>query len=192
MDWKIYRTLMKNHLGEVLYQHSLGVAETAADLAVRHRGDRHRAYLAGLLHDYGKVYSLAELRRKAEQLGLCLDRVSLEEKGLLHAPVGAALLPVEVGVADTAVIGAVAYHTTGRARMSLLEKVIYLADLIEPGRDFEGVVKLRESASGDLDRALLAAVDHTIDRVLRRGRLLHPRSVQFRNCLLTSLGKNGG
>ena len=183
---------MKKHLGEALYRHSLGVAETAADLAVRYRGDRHRAYLAGLFHDYGKVYSFSELRRKTEEMGLCLDRVSLKEKGLLHAPVGAALLPVKAGIADVAVIDAVAYHTTGRPRMSLLGKTVYLADLIEPGRDFNGVEKLRESARVDLDRALLVAVDHTIDRVLQRGRLLHPRSVQFRNCLLTSLRKNGG
>lgn len=184
--------MIRNHLGAGLYQHSLGVAETAAELALRFRGDRHRAYLAGLLHDYGKVYSPTELRCKAEQLGLCLDRVSLEEKGLLHAPVGAALLPVEVGVTDSALLEAVAYHTTGRAEASLLEKVIYLADMIEPGRNFEGVEKLREISRSDLEGALLAAVEHTIQRVLQRGLLLHPRSVHFRNSLITGLRENGG
>lgn len=183
---------MRNHLGGELYQHSVGVAETAAALAARYRGDRHRAYLAGLIHDYGKGYSHTELCRKAEQMGLCLDRVSLKEKRLLHAPVGAALLPVELGITDSAVLRAVAYHTTGRAKMSLLEKVLYLADFIEPGRDFDGVKKLREIARTDLDRALLAAVEQTIQSVLIRGLLLHPRSVQFRNSLLTSLRENGG
>ncbi|HHW74556.1 MAG TPA: HD domain-containing protein [Firmicutes bacterium] len=192
MEWKFYHRMMRNHLGAELYQHSLGVAETAADLALRYRGDRLRAYLAGLLHDYGKVYSSSELRSKAEQMGLRLDRVSLEEKGLLHAPVGAALLPIEVGVTDSAVLKAVAYHTTGRPGASLMEKVLYLADIIEPGRDFEGVEGLREIARTDLERALLAAVEHTIQRVLQRGFMLHPRSVRFRNSLLAGLRKNGG
>lgn len=192
MDIGTYQRQIKNHLGAELYQHSLGTAETAAVLAVRHRGDKCRAYLAGLLHDYGKGYSKIELGRKAGQMGLCLDRVSLKEKGLLHAPVGAALLPVELGVTDPAVLKAVAYHTTGRPGMSLLEKILYLADMIEPGRDFEGVEALREMACTDLDRALLAAVDYTIQRVLQRGLLLHPRSVQFRNSLLDSSRENGG
>ncbi|NLA11062.1 MAG: HD domain-containing protein [Firmicutes bacterium] len=192
MDLRTYQRHIKNHLGAELYQHSLGVAETAAALAVRYRGDKRRAYLAGLLHDYGKGYSRSALGQKAGEMGLCLDRVSLREKGLLHAPVGAALLPLELGVTDPAVLGAVACHTTGRPGMSLLEKIVYLADLIEPGRDFEGVEQLREMASTDLDRALLAAVDGTIQRVIQRGLLLHPRSVLFRNSLLGILRGNGG
>ena len=187
-----YQRPIRIHLGAELYQHSVGVAETAATLAARYRGDRHRAYLAGLLHAYGKGYSHIELYRKAEQMGLCLDRVSLEEKGLLPAPVGAALLPVELGVTDSAVIKAVAYHTTGRAQMSLLEKILYLADIIEPGREFDGVEKLREIAHADLERALLAAVEQTIQSVLKKGLLLHPRSVQFRNSLLAGIRANGG
>ena len=192
MDIENYRKRLQEHLGAELYRHSLGVAETAAALAVRYRGDRRRAYLAGLLHDFGKGYSQIELGRIAGQMGLCLDRVSLEEKGLLHAPVGAALLQRELGVTDAAVLKAVADHTTGRARLPLLGKILYLADMIEPGRDFEGVAQLRELAFTDLDKALLAAVDHTIQAVIQRGLLLHPRSVHIRNSLLGSSRKNGG
>lgn len=192
MDIEAYHKLMENHLGAELYRHSVGVAGTAAALATRFQGDRQRAYLAGLLHDYGKVYSHVELCRKAGQMGLCLDRVSLAGKGLLHAPVGAALLAAELGLSDPAVLQAVAYHTTGRMRATLLDKILYLADVIEPGRDFDGVEELRESARTDLDRALLAAVDRTIRWVLRRGLTLHPRSVQFRNSLLAGLTENGG
>ncbi len=183
---------MKEHLGDRLYRHSVGVAETAADLAGRYQADRHRAYLAGLLHDYGKAYSRKELCQKADLLGLRLDRITLSGKRLLHAPVGAALLKFELGLTDTAVLKAVAYHTTGREKMSLLEKVLYLADLIEPERDFDGVELLREIAFTGLEPALLAAVDQTIQSVIRRGMLLHPRSVQFRNSLLASLRENGG
>ncbi len=187
-----YQKLIEEHLGEKLYRHSLGVAETAAALAVRYRADRPRAYLAGLLHDYGKAYSREELCRKAELHGLHLDRITLAEKRLLHAPVGAVLLRTELGVTDSAVLAAVACHTTGRARATLLEKVLYLADLIEPGRDFDGVEKLREMALTGLEPALLTAVDQTIGSVIKRGMLLHPRSVQFRNSLLVGFKENGG
>ncbi len=192
MEREAYERLMKGHLGDRLYRHSVGVAETAAALAVRYGGDRQRAYLAGLLHDYGKAYTREELCQKAELLGLRLDRITLAEKRLLHAPVGAALLQHELGLTDPAVLKAVAYHTTGREKMSLLEKVLYLADLIEPERDFDGVEKLREIAFTCLDAALLAAVDQTIQSVIRRGLLLHPRSIYFRNSLLASLRENGG
>ncbi len=192
MEREPNRKLIEEHLGKRLYRHSVGVAETAAALAARYRVDRHRAYLAGLIHDYGKAYNREELCRKADLLGLRLDRITLAEKRLLHAPVGAALLQFELGLTDPAVIKAVAYHTTGREKMTLLEKVLYLADLVEPGRDFDGVEKLREIAFTGLEPALLAAVDQTIQSVIRRGMLLHPRSVQFRNSLLASLRENGG
>ncbi len=187
-----YRKLIEGHLGPKLYRHSLGVAETAAALADHYRADRQRAYLAGLLHDYGKAYSRNELCQKAELHGLRLDRITLAEKRLLHAPVGAVLLQSDLGLTDAAVIKAVAYHTTGCDRMTLLERVLYLADLIEPGRDFEGVEKLREIAFAGLEAALLVAVDQTIRSVINRGMLLHPRSVQFRNSLLSSFRENGG
>ena len=192
MEIEPYRKLMEKRLGERLYRHSLGVAGAAAALALRYGADRRRAYLAGLLHDYGKAYSKEELCLKAESLGLRLDRITLAERRLLHAPVGAALLQFELGLADDAIIRAVAYHTTGREKMTLLEKVLYLADLIEPGRDFDGVGKLRKVALDSLEPALLTAVDQTIQSVIGRGLLLHPRSVQFRNSLLAGFGENGG
>lgn len=192
MEIERYRRLMEEHLGEELYRHSMGVAETAARLAGRYNADRHRAYLAGLLHDYGKAYTREELCQKADLLGLRLDRITLSERRLLHAPVGAALLRHELGLTDPAVLRAVAYHTTGHEKMSLLDKVLYLADLIEPERDFEGVEELRKLSHSGLDAALLAAVDRTIQSVIRRGLLLHPRSVYFRNSLLASLRENGG
>ena len=123
---------------------------------------------------------------------LFLDRVSLAEPKLLHAPVGAALLHVELGITDPAIINAVAFHTTGRGRMSLLEKVVYLADFIEPGRDFTGVDRIRELARSQLRAALIASVEHTIRSVLDRSMLLHPRTVQLRNSLLVNARKNGG
>lgn len=180
------QTVLLKHLGNELYRHSLGVAQTAAYLAERYGGHWEQAYLAGMVHDYGKVYSGEELRRKARKMNLDLDWVSLAEPGLLHAPVGAALLPLELGITDAEIIKAVTYHTTCRQGASLLEKIIYLADYIEPGRSCYSVKDVREAADNDLNKALLLAVERTIKFVLSRGKLLHPRSVEFRNSLLIS------
>ncbi len=174
------------HLGENLYRHCQGVAQTAASLAARYGEEPERAYLAGLVHDYGKVYSGKELRRRAWEMGLDLDPIILAESGLLHAPVGASLLPRELGITDDEIIKAVTYHTTCRQGASILEKIVYLADLIEPNRRYPGVEDAREAAERDLHEALLLVVDQTIRRVLDRGKLLHPRSVEFRNSLLLS------
>ncbi len=192
MTPKECKQVLARHLNRDLYQHSLGVAGTAADLATRYGADHSKAYLAGLVHDYGKGYPADRLREQANRLGLTLDRITLVEPKLLHAPVGAALLPKELGVSDPAIIKAVASHTTGCGRMTLLEKVVYLADFIEPARDFAGVDQVRQLAREQLDAALLAAVEHTIRSVLDRGMLLHPRTIRFRNSLLDGSKKNGG
>ncbi|MFO8191877.1 MAG: bis(5'-nucleosyl)-tetraphosphatase (symmetrical) YqeK [Bacillota bacterium] len=187
MDNFDYNELMKEKLSEELYKHSAGVAEAAVSLAERFGADQGKAYLAGIVHDYGKRYPKSELRRKAEELNLKLDRITLLEPRLLHAPVGAALLPLELGIEDDEILQAVAFHTTGHSDMSLLDKVIYLADCIEDGRRYRGVDRIRELACEDLDRALLAAVERTIYSILQRGMLLHPQSVKLRNSLIEKL-----
>ncbi|MEW5784716.1 MAG: bis(5'-nucleosyl)-tetraphosphatase (symmetrical) YqeK, partial [Bacillota bacterium] len=147
---------------------------------------------AGLVHDYGKGFHVDVLLKQAAKLGLTLDRITMAEPRLLHAPVGAALLPVDLQIVDAAVIKAVAYHTTGRRGASLLERIIYLADFIEPNRSYPGVEKLRPMARDNLEQALLAAVEQAIRSVLERGLLLHPRSIGFRNDLLAELRGIGG
>ncbi len=182
-----YHKLMKEILDEKLYRHSLGVAEAAASLAEHYEIDVQKAFFAGIVHDYGKHYSSSELIKKAEELDISLDRFTLQEDRLLHAPIGAALLKKELQVTDSEVLRAVTYHTTGRSGMSSLEKMIYLADYIEKGRDFSGVEKIRELAYVNFDQALLEAVEFAIKAVLERKLLLHPRSVAFRNWLLFML-----
>ncbi|MDW7740027.1 MAG: bis(5'-nucleosyl)-tetraphosphatase (symmetrical) YqeK [Bacillota bacterium] len=182
-----YQNLIKEHLGDKLYRHSLSVADSAEKLAIRHGADAGRAYLAGVVHDYGKPYSHKKLLELAVKLELRLDRITRGESRLLHAPVGAALLRSEHQLDDPEVIQAVTYHTTGRPGMSLLEKVVYLADYIEIGRNYKGVEIIREVAFENLDRAMLKAVEIAICSIIERGLLLHPRSVALRNCLLAGL-----
>jgi predicted HD superfamily hydrolase involved in NAD metabolism len=132
----------------------------------------------------------SELLEKAERLNLVLDDLTRLEGKLLHAPVGAVLLNSELQITEADLIEAVSDHTTGRSGMSLLGKVLYLADYIEENRNFEGVEMIRQLASIDLDQALLAAVNNAIRSVLDRNLILHPRSVEFRNSLLVAIGGN--
>lgn len=184
MNPETWRRLMQDMLDDELYRHSLGVAEAALSLAERYGVDTQKAYLAGMIHDYGKRYTKEELLQKAQLLGLTLDEITRQELRLLHAPVGAALAELELKVCDPAVLRAVSSHTTGRRGMTILEKVVYLADFIEKGRNFDGVDLIRNAARTNIDGALLIAVNQTIKSVLNRDLLLHPRSVAFRNSLL--------
>ncbi len=184
-----YRELMRKTLDAELYEHSLATAGTAAELAERYGSKREKAYLAGLVHDYGKRLKRQQLLEAAESYNLKLDSITLGEARLLHAPVGAVLLAEELKINDRELLNAVSYHTTGYSGMTLLAKVLYLADSIESGRRFDGVDKIRELAAVDFEQALLAAVDNTICSVVARGMKLHPRSVAFRNSLLDSIIK---
>lgn len=179
-----YRKIIKENLTGKLYRHSLGVADAAVTLAERYGADSQKAYLAGLLHDYGKGYTFDQLVQKAEEFSLDLDPITVISARLLHAPVGAVLLQDELAISDGDILDAVADHTTGRRGMSLLGKVIYLADYIEDNRSFNGVERIRLLAEINLDQALLVAVDTTIRSVLKRKLMLHPLTVDFRNSLL--------
>ncbi|HSW35840.1 MAG TPA: bis(5'-nucleosyl)-tetraphosphatase (symmetrical) YqeK [Candidatus Limnocylindrales bacterium] len=187
MKLEHYRNMLKERLNEDFYRHSLSVAETAYVMAEHLGADTQKAYLAGLLHDYGKRYTYDQLLWHAKHLELHLDWVTRSDARLMHAPVGAALLKTELDVSDAEVIDAVAFHTTGRPGMSLLEKIIYISDYIEIGRDFEGVEVIRLLSLYDLNKALLAVVEQTIGSVLKRRLVLHPRSVEFRNSLLKEM-----
>lgn len=183
-----YILLLKEKLCDELYRHSLGTANTAKDLASYYGENEEKAYLAGLVHDYGKIYSAPELLKKAAEQDIYLDRYTRNSRKLLHAPVGAVLIKSELEIDDPAIFNAVACHTTGKVGMSLFDRILYLADFIEPDRDYEGVEVIRDLAYEDFEGALLRSVEITIHAVLNRGLLLHPRSVAFRNSLVFEKG----
>ena len=185
------RKILKRRMSEELFIHSLGVEETAYNLAVLHGVDEKKAVLAGLLHDYAKSLPVNELNRLAAEHDLA-DDISRREPALLHAPVGAWLLEHELRIKDREILEAVRVHTTGFPGMSTLAKVVYLADCLEPGRDFPGLIDIRNIARYDLDRALLMAVDRTLRYIIDRGKIIHPSSLFFRNSLILSLKKISG
>lgn len=179
------RKLLQRRAGGRLFNHSQGVEECACRLAQVYGVDKAKASLAGLLHDYGKIYPEKVLRQIALEHSLG-DELIFREPKLLHAPVGAWLLRHELGIEDEEVLAAIRVHTTGAAGISLLARIVYLADYIEPGRVYPGVDDLRKLALKNLNQALLNALERVIKHVLAKKKVLHPDSVAFRNSLILS------
>lgn len=155
--------------------HVAGCEETARALALLWGEDADTAAEAAILHDITKKLTAAEQLRLCDEYGIMTDDAERENTELLHAKTGASMARALFGV-DDAVFQAIFWHTTGRAGMSQLEKIIYLADAIEPTRDYEGVAALRECARRDLDAAMIMSLQRTIDYVVQRGGAVHVQS----------------
>ncbi|MHB1128123.1 MAG: bis(5'-nucleosyl)-tetraphosphatase (symmetrical) YqeK [Bacillota bacterium] len=183
-EYTYYTDKLSSLLSEARYNHSLNVSETAVRLARVHGVDTMAAKIAGLFHDYARDFSDEKLVEIAEAHGLVSSEVELYQPMLLHAPVGAYLVREEFDIKEPEILQAIARHTVGAPKMTHLEKVIYIADMIEPEREFDGVENLRLLAYNDLDRAILQALDYTIDYVVRKQQLIHPQSVRARNYLI--------
>lgn len=179
---------VKIELNESRYEHTLGVVETAATLAKRFGADQEKADIAAILHDYSKCWPQAKLREWIVERDLGEE---LLEHGaaLWHAFVGAEAVRERLGIEDEDILNAIRYHTSGRPNMTVLEKVVCLADYIEPGRDFPGLQEVRELAEHDLNGALLRSFDNTIQLLLRKNRKLFPLTIEARNDLLDQIKK---
>lgn len=165
--------------------HTQGVVETAARLAEQHFiGHVASLRLAGWVHDAAKDLPDDDLLRLAAALGYKARPIERQVPQLLHGVVGALLAREECGLKDPIAMSAAAYHTTGHPAMSTADKVFYLADLIEPSRDFSWVAQARVLAGQDLERALLFALTCQLRRLLKRGAIIDARSVELRNRLL--------
>lgn len=181
---KYYTDLLAQKLSPQRLRHSQGVAAYAAKLAAKYGATRDKAKLAGLMHDYARDLPEKELLARGEEAGLISHEIEKRFPVLLHAPVGAWLLRTELGLVDEEILQAISRHTVGAADMSLLDKIIYLADALEPGRQYPGVEDLRRLAEEDLDQGLLKALESSILYVLKKGQPLHPATVEARNYLL--------
>lgn len=178
--------LVKTQLTEHRYRHTLGVMETAIALASQYGADEKKAEVAAIFHDYAKFRPKDEMREIIVAQGFPEDLLSYNSE-LWHAPVGAYLVEKEAGITDREVLDAIRYHTSGRPGMVLLEKVIYLADYIEPGRHFPGVDEVREMAKVSLDQALIKAVQNTILFLMKKNQTVYPETFYTYNYLVTKL-----
>lgn len=170
-DKMVYK--LKKTLDSQRFEHTLGVEKTAVNMARIFHEDEEKAALAGLLHDCAKCMTLSQMVKAAKNVAL--DPVMKESKALMHAVAGMCVAQDVYDVKDDEVLGAIRWHTTGHAGMTNLEKIVYLADMIEPSRKpYPGLEELRGLCMLDLDQAMHRALSMSLEHVQEQGKTLHP------------------
>ncbi len=175
---------LRGMVDEKRYVHSLGVRDTAAMLARRYGVSEEKARTAGILHDCAKNIPKDEGIARCEAAGVYLKPICYIEKGLIHSYLGAHIAKTEFGITDSEILDAIYYHTTGHEDMPPLTKIIYLSDMIEPGRKIPNLEELRRIAMEDIDEALIRSINSTITHVLGKGSVLDCDTVSARNFLV--------
>lgn len=178
-----YLRLLSGQLSEELdkkrYAHTLGVAYTAVSLAMAHGTDMYNAYLAGLLHDNAKCISSEKKRKLCKKYDIVLNEAEDKNPDLLHAKLGAIRAREKYHVEDRAVLEAIKYHTTGKPAMTELEKIIYIADYIEPNRKMlPGLPEIRTTAFRDLNRAMVLILKNTLAYLREKGVFIDPMTLE--------------
>ncbi|MET3543577.1 putative HD superfamily hydrolase involved in NAD metabolism [Paenibacillus favisporus] len=171
------------------WKHTEGVMQSAVMLAERYGADPVKAETAAILHDVAKYWPVKQLEAIIKENDLSKDLL-FYDKPLWHAEVGAFVAERDYGITDPEILDAIRYHTSGRIGMTLLDKVVCLADYIEPGRDFPGVNNIRELANHSLEEGLIAGLDSTISLLISRRQIIYPLTVFARNDLIKQLEAN--
>ncbi len=174
---------LRKRLTNDRFEHVLRVTELAKSLAKKYGVSTHDAEQAALLHDIAKCTEKDQLYRLIQESDEDQRLLDFHHE-LWHGPVGALIAQQEFGVENEDVLRAVRYHTTGRANMSTLEKVIFVADLIEPGRKFPGVEQLREIANESIEAAMEASICHSIGYLLSKRAAIYPDSFDCYNAYM--------
>ncbi|QHJ71528.1 bis(5'-nucleosyl)-tetraphosphatase (symmetrical) YqeK [Planococcus halotolerans] len=188
MDQSKMLQLVKKRLPDNRYAHVIGVLNMATALAIRFGVPQDKAQIAAILHDVAKFSDRDWMKSIIEKEKM--DPLLLEYHAeLWHAPVGAYVAWYEFGVKDEDILNAIRYHTTGRAGMSDLEKVIYIADLVEVGRKFKGVEELRQLKEQGLDVMMEACVKHSIDFLVSKNQPVYPDSLKCYEYFVQQKGK---
>lgn len=177
------REQLKKRVKRHRFEHSLGVSETAAHMARVYGQDERLARLAGLLHDWDKAYDDEGIRARAAELGVADQLASyMDMPHLLHGPTAAAALAREFPELPASLLQAIRLHTTGAPAMSPLDLIVYVADVIEPGRDCPGVEQLRDLVGKvELEELFMATLAYVVGNLIERRRLIHPDTVTVWN-----------
>ncbi|MFQ9933890.1 MAG: bis(5'-nucleosyl)-tetraphosphatase (symmetrical) YqeK [Lachnospiraceae bacterium] len=182
------RSRLKDVLKKSRYEHTLGVEFTSAALAMRYGVDLYKARMAGLLHDCAKNFTDEKLLELCKKYKLGISETEKRIPYLLHGKLGAYLAKKEYKIKDTEILNAIEFHTTGRENMSMLEKIIFTADYIEPGRDkAPNLAKIRKMAFEDIDKAVLMIFDDTISYILSNNQELDSVTLNAYNYLKNEL-----
>ena len=179
MVFEVIQEKLKQTLDEPRFMHTIGVMYTAGCMAMAHKADINQAMLAGLLHDCAKCMTHEERLVLCEEYNVPVTSSELENKALLHAKAGAILAKIEYDIKDADILHAIAVHTTGEPDMNTLDKIIYIADYIEPGRDKAPNLELvRSLAYQDLDACMAQILYDTLNYLNSRGGHIDPTTAE--------------
>lgn len=168
---------LKNKQTEKRFEHTLRVEKVAIEMANIYGANVQAVSIAALLHDYAKKYDNEKKAKLVKKYELQLNEAENLNIDLVHGRLAAEIGKDKFHISDIDIINAVSYHTTGRPNMSMIEKIIYIADFVEPGRDlFSGMAKARELARENLDEALLKILLLTLNHVIDQGGIIDPRT----------------
>ena len=181
MNKEIMSEKLKAALTEKRFIHSLGVRDEAVRMAKLFGCDEEKAYIAGLLHDCAKYPAIEKEERKIIEYNLCFDELTMLCRPVVHAPLGAVVAKKEYGITDSEILDAIRFHTTAREDMSLLGKIIYVADMTEPSREFEGVELLRSLSHKSIDEAFVEALRQSLVFNLKKKTIIHTDTLKAWN-----------
>ena len=191
-EYKEYKILLKKRLKESRYLHSLAVADEAYRLAIKYGGDAEKAYLAGLLHDITKNASQSEHLNIFDTFGIILNETERSAEKLWHAISGAAYIEYVLNIKDSELIEAVRYHTTARADLPQLAKILYLADFTSSDRDYDDVDVMRKLVDESLDKAYAYALRYTVMDLASLNRAIHRDTFEaYNETFLKGVDLNG-
>ena len=182
---------LKKNLKESRLKHSISVSETAIDLAIIYGQNIEKARIAGLVHDCAKNLGNEQLIKLATEHKIELDEVSTQNPQIIHGLAGSIIASDVMEIYDEDILNSIKYHTTGRKNMSILEKIIFISDYIEPLRKFNSIEEeksleeLRSLSKVNLDAAVIMSLENTIKYVISQKRLLHLDTISARNYLLS-------
>ncbi len=187
-DYKFYLSELKKKLSGKRYEHSLNVAKSAVQLAEIYGEDKEKAYVAGLLHDIAKEMSPEEHLEILKNSGTSLEDFEKVSTKILHGPAGSIYIKENFKISDKGILNAVWYHTTGRENMTLLEKIIFVADYISEERDFIDSPEVRKIAESDLDEAALHKLSTSIKKCVNFTRAIHACTLGAYNQMIFKKG----
>lgn len=183
MDIENVKLDLQERLTEARYEHTLRVTETSKKLAATFHESTEKAELAALFHDYSKYDPLEEMAATIKSNRTLPDLLLSYHHELWHGPVASIRMEENYAISDQEIKDAIFFHTTGRANMTKLDKIIFLADYIEPGRSFPGVEQVRDTAKTDLTKACYQAARNTVLFLMEKNRTVYPDSFQAYNDL---------
>lgn len=178
---------IEKHLSPKRYIHTMGVVEVGQTLASVYEADIEKVRIACLLHDVGRRYSLDELKNFLKEREHNLPEEYYSTKGLLHASVGYYIAREEFGIADEEILSAILHHTTGGANLGLVEKIVYIADYLDPNRKLPNTKNILSLALKDLDKALFRVVLDSIEFILAKRSRMALDTIAFYNELLRDM-----